>query len=230
MNGFFITGTDTGIGKTAVTAALARYFSKRFQVGVFKPVQSGALDLSKSDASYLSRAIGYPGPCEDSFAYTFPDPVAPILAAEHAHVSISLEVIRETFERVRSRLELILVEGAGGLMVPVAENVLVADIAINCNLPLLIIARPDLGTINHILLTVHTARSLGISVRGVIINGYRSTSSGPDISKTISLIQEFGEIEVLGVIPWIHAPDTMAVIDQISQWIHNSSPPLAKLF
>ncbi|MFH0966592.1 MAG: dethiobiotin synthase [Methanobacteriota archaeon] len=229
MNGFFITGTDTEIGKTAVTAALARYFSKRVQVGVFKPIQSGVIDLSESDASYLSRAIGYPGPCEDSFAYSFPDPVAPILAAELSHVSISLEVIREMYERVQNRSELILVEGAGGLMVPVAENVLMADIAIACNLPLLIIARPDLGTINHILLTVHTARSLGIPVRGVIINGYRSTSSGPDISKTVSLIQEFGDIEVLGVIPWIHAPDTMSVIDQISQWIHNSNQPLTKI-
>ena len=183
MNGFFITGTDTEIGKTAVTAALARYFSKRFQVGVFKPIQSGAMDLFESDASYLSRAIGYPGPCEDSFAYSFPDPVAPILAAELSHVSISLEVIREMYERVQNRSELILVEGAGGLMVPVTENVLMADIAIACNLPLLVIARPDLGTINHILLTIHTARSLGIRVRGVIINGYRSTSSGPDMKK-----------------------------------------------
>nr|WP_319537779.1 dethiobiotin synthase [uncultured Methanospirillum sp.] len=229
MNGFFVTGTDTEIGKTAVTAALARYFSKRFHVGVFKPIQSGVTDLSESDASYLSRAIGYPGPCEDSFAYSFPDPVAPILAAEYAHVSISLEVIRERYDRVKKRSELVLVEGAGGLMVPVADHTLMADIAIECNLPLLVIARPDLGTINHILLTIHTARSLGILVKGVIINGYKTNSPGPDISKTVSLIQEFGDIEVLGVIPWIDASDMMSVIDQISQWIHQSNQPITQV-
>ncbi|WP_319580641.1 dethiobiotin synthase [uncultured Methanospirillum sp.] len=229
MNGFFVTGTDTGIGKTVVTAGLARYVSARYQVGVFKPVQSGVTDLYESDASYLSRAIGYPGPCEDSFTYSFEEPLAPILAAEYAHVSISLEKILEMYGHVTKRSEFILVEGAGGLMVPVAENVLMADIAIACNLPLLIIARPDLGTINHILLTVHTARSLGIQVRGVIINGYRGSSSGPDIDKTVSLIREFGDIEVLGVIPWIDASDTMSVIDQISQWIHRSNQPIAKL-
>ena len=226
---FFVTGTDTGIGKTVVTAGLARYVSARYQVGVFKPVQSGVTDLYESDASYLSRAIGYPGPCEDSFTYSFEEPLAPILAAEYAHVSISLEKILEMYGHVTKRSEFILVEGAGGLMVPVAENVLMADIAIACNLPLLIIARPDLGTINHILLTVHTARSLGIQVRGVIINGYRGSSSGPDIDKTVSLIREFGDIEVLGVIPWIDASDTMSVIDQISQWIHRSNQPIAKL-
>jgi len=229
MKGFFITGTDTEIGKTAVTAGLARYVSSRYQVGIFKPVQSGVTDLFESDASYLSRAIGYPGPCEDSYAYSFTEPLSPIQAAEYAHEFISLDKILDIYERVRKRSEFVLVEGAGGLMVPVAENLLMADIAIKCNLPLLIIARPDLGTINHVLLTVHTARSLGIRVRGVIINGYRVHSSGPDIEKTVFLIQEFGNIEVLGVIPWIEAPDTMSLIDQISQWIHTSNQPIAKL-
>ncbi|PWR74252.1 dethiobiotin synthase [Methanospirillum lacunae] len=229
MNGFFITGTDTEIGKTAVTAALAQYLSARYRVGVFKPVQSGVTNLFESDASYLSRAIGYPGPCQDSFAYSFTKPLSPIQAAEFAHESISLDKILDMYERVRKRSEFVLVEGAGGLMVPVAENLLMADIAIKCNLPLLIIARPDLGTINHVLLTIHTARSLGIQVRGVIINGYRVHSSGPDIEKTVSLIQEFGDIEVLGVIPWIEAPDTMSLIDLISQWIQNSNQPIANL-
>jgi dethiobiotin synthetase len=229
MKGFFVTGTDTEIGKTAVTAAIARYLSTRYQVGVFKPVQSGVLDLYESDASYLSRALGYPGPCEDSFAYSFPDPVAPYLAAEKAHVTISLDRICEMYHRVREKSEFVLVEGAGGLMVPVAKDVLIADIALRCNLPLLIIARPDLGTINHILLTVHTARSLGIQVQGVIINGYRSSSSGPDIEKTVSMIQDFGDVQVLGVIPWIDAPDTISLTDKISQWIDSTNQPIAKL-
>lgn len=229
MKGFFITGTDTEIGKTAVTAAIARYLSSQFRVEVFKPVQSGVLDLFDSDASLLSRAIGYSGPCEDSFAYSFPDPVAPYLAAEKAHVTISLDTITGMFQRIQKKSEIILVEGAGGLMVPVAKNVLMADIAIMCNLPLLIVARPDLGTINHILLTVHTARSLGIQVKGVIINGYRNSSSGPDIEKTVSMIQEFGDIRVLGVIPWIQTSDTISLIDKISQWIERSNQPIAEL-
>lgn len=219
MNGFFITGTDTDVGKTAVTGALARILSGRLHVGVFKPVQTGVMDLSVSDAAYLYKASGYPGPFEDTFAYSFPDPVAPRLAAEHAHITISREIIREKYEHVRDRSEFVLVEGAGGLMVPVADKVLMADIAIECNLPLIIIARPDLGTINHTLLTAHVARSLGISVRGVIINGFRVHSAMADISETVSLIRELGDIEVLGVIPWFDAPDMMSVIDQISLWL-----------
>lgn len=218
-NGLFITGTDTDVGKTAVTAALARYLSRRFQVGVFKPVQTGVTDLSVSDAAYLYKASGYPGPFEDTFAYSFPDPAAPIIAAGYAHTPISPGVIRAKYEYVRDRSEVILVEGAGGLMVPVADGVLMADIAIECNLPLLIIARPDLGTINHTLLTVHAARSLGISVRGVIINGLRVNSNSPDMSETVSLIREFGGIEVLGVIPRYDNKDQMSVIREISHWM-----------
>ena len=223
MKGFFVTGTDTDVGKTAVTAALARLLSGRFRVGVFKPVQTGVTDLSRSDAAYLYQASGYDGPFEDTFAYSFPEPVAPGLAAAYARTTISREFIREKYDRVKDRADVILVEGAGGLMVPVADGLLMADIALDCNLPLLIVARPDLGTINHTLLTVHTARSLGIPVRGVIINGFFEKSCGPDISETVNMIQKYGAVDVLGVIPRFDDPEPMPVIDRISRWMESEN-------
>ena len=223
MKGFFITGTDTGVGKTCVTGALAKLLSKNFQVGVFKPVQTGVQDLSRSDAFYLFKSSKYQGSFDDTYAYSFAEPVAPFMAGEHARSPISMDIIREKYNLVRNKSEVILVEGAGGLMVPLANGVLIADLVIECNLPLLIVARPDLGTVNHTLLTVHTARSLGISVCGIIINGFNAKAICPDISETISLIRKYGAVEVLGVIPLFDVQNMTAIIHQVSLWMEEHS-------
>jgi len=149
--GIFITGTDTGVGKTIVAAGIARYLHDRgIRVGVLKPVTSGALEadgrLVSEDAELLRWAARSTAPAGDTAPYVLRDPLAPSEAARRDGVAISRNRIREAFDRLAGRHDFLIVEGAGGLLVPLADDLLVADLAKHLELPLLIVARPDLGT------------------------------------------------------------------------------------
>ncbi len=167
--GLFITGTDTGVGKTVVTASLAAHLSlKGIDVGVMKPVATGCSPTS-ADAEILKFAAGVDDSLELINPYAFPEPVAPLLAARRAGVIIEPRRIREAFDKLAHRHELILVEGVGGLLCPIYDRFFVADLAGLLGLPLLVAARGSLGTINHTLLTVDVARRLSLNVLGIII-------------------------------------------------------------
>lgn len=174
--GIFITGTDTGVGKTIVAAGIARYLHDLgVRVGVLKPVTSGALEadgrLVSEDAELLRWAARSTAPAGDTAPYVLREPLAPSEAARRDGVAISRNRIREAFDRLAGRHDFLIVEGAGGLLVPLADDLLVADLAKHLELPLLIVARPDLGTVNHTLMTCECARSRGIGVLGIVING-----------------------------------------------------------
>lgn len=175
-NGIFITGTDTGVGKTIVAAVLARVLKLRgVDVGVMKPVTSGCEErgaqLVSDDAELLAWAAGVE--CtEDVAPYLLREPIAPVEAARIDGVRIDTEKIADSFNYLCSRHRFVIVEGAGGLMVPLNGGVLIADLALHLNLPLLVVARPDLGTINHSLLTCFCAGQMGLEVRGVIVNRF----------------------------------------------------------
>jgi len=169
----FVTGTDTGVGKTVVTAALARHFSKRgISVGVMKPVETGVADPGQpgEDALLLQWAAGCELPPGKFAPYRFKAPLAPDQAAKLEQRQISLPKVTELAKEMANCHQLTLVEGAGGLMVPLAGGLMVADLVKQLGAELLVVTRPDLGTINHTLLTVFAARTMDIPVCGMVLN------------------------------------------------------------
>jgi dethiobiotin synthetase len=215
VRGLFFTGTDTGVGKTLIAGAIAKALTDTGKrVGVMKPLESGCLQddgqLVPLDALFLKKMSGAADDLSLICPFALAQPLAPGIAAEKEQVAISLETIATAFTRIAARHDLVLVEGAGGLMVPVTQQHLTVDLIRLLGLPLIIVARAGLGTINHTLLTVKQAQREGLAVRGVILN---KTSPEPDASEETNpaAIERFSGVRLLGVVPYI---DTAARQDQ----------------
>lgn len=170
--GIFITGTDTGIGKTLVAAGLARLLVNRgVTVGVFKPTASGG--TVSEDGKLLQKAARLP-----KSAYTgivpihFKQPLAPYVAA-WTEGKVDLPKVEKAYRNAKTSCDFLIVEGVGGVQVPIAENFFVTNWMKRWKLPVLVVARAGLGTINHTLLTVEALRRRKIKVMGVLVNGYK---------------------------------------------------------
>ncbi len=205
--GLFITGTDTDVGKTVVTAGLAVAIKARgFNVGVMKPAASGAVRhdgrLISQDAAFLLKAINSRTDHHLAAPLRIEAPLAPLAATMLENIPVETEKIFKAFKIMRRQHDFMLVEGIGGLLVPLTESYLIADLVKDLAFPLVIVARPGLGTINHTLLTISEAEKRGIDVKGFIINGLDSDQAGdaertnPEIIKTIS-----GK-PLLGILPF----------------------------
>lgn len=202
----FVTGTDTGVGKTLVSAALASYLSRRgVRVGVMKPLESGIslgdAELRGSDASLLKSSAQ----CEHSLdvicPLRFEAPLAPAIAARRLSHVIDLEMADRAFATIRATSEQVIVEGCGGIMVPVTESLDVADLAKRFDLPLMIVARAGLGTINHTGLTVNYARQKGLDLLGVILSGMDKPGDDPSHQDNAEQIEKQFDVPVLATIP-----------------------------
>lgn len=203
--GIFITGTDTGVGKTIVTAGLALLLKAQgVNVGIVKPVQSGHYtDDPEGDAAILKRLAGLDTPLEEITPYSFKTPVTPGLAAELEGRTINRDHLLAHIKKIEQKYDFLLIEGAGGLMVPMGADWMVSDLAQAIGYPLLIVARPSLGTINHSVLTTTVIRQMGMRVLGIICNGYREDCDDPSIEQNPHLIEKFAQTPVLGTIPWL---------------------------
>ena len=227
--GFFITGTDTGVGKTVVAAALAIVLRESGRdVGVMKPVASGCVrrreGLVSEDAEFLAKAAEAPETLEEISPIRFEAPLAPTVAAARAGVETDLEPMWEAWRRLRDAHEILLVEGIGGILCPVTPAMSVADLAKEFRLPLLVVARSTRGTINHTALAIEAARARGLAVAGVIINRYNHES--PDLAEMTSPdeIWRVTGVRVLGLVPEDRAtdfragvvgPDALAAVRQL---------------
>jgi dethiobiotin synthetase len=172
--GYFITGTDTGVGKTVITAALATMLHQQgLKVGVMKPAETGCLaeggELLPQDALFLRNASGCTASLELIAPYRLAEPLTPAIAAERMGIRIDIAHIRHCYERLLAEHDIVLVEGSGGLLAPLTNQFTMQDIAIELCLPIFIVARNVLGTINHTALTVSVAQQR-CSVLGVIVN------------------------------------------------------------
>ncbi len=199
MKGLFVTATDTGVGKTTVACALAAAFSRRGRrVAVMKPCETGGGD----DAERLVAACGRPLDLSHVRPCAFALPASPeAAAAAEGAPYVDIGHIRTHYAHLSSDAELLLVEGAGGLLVPIDPTRTMADLAAVLELPLLIFARPSLGTINHTLLTVEAARSRGLRVLGVVFSR-ASAGSGAEEAWTPSQIGRHGQVPLLGALPY----------------------------
>lgn len=202
MNGLFVTGTDTGVGKTVVTAAVALALRARgMDVGVVKPVQTG-----EGDATVLMALAELPERLNAIAPNSFSAPLAPLVAARLEGRELALDTVARQVRRLAARHEVTIVEGVGGLLVPVGPGWTIADLAASLGLPLLVVARAALGTINHTLLTVEEARRRGLDVSGVVLNGVRDESSATNAE----LIETFGGVRILAEVPWLEGEITAA--------------------
>lgn len=204
MPGLFIAGTDTAVGKTVVTAGIAGYLRDRgVDCGVMKPVESGCLSGSKdSDTVYLKR-ISQTGDDLDLINnYAFEAPLAPGVAALQQGVEISFDKITESYKRLELLHSVVLVEGAGGLLVPLNSEQTIADLILHLRLPVLLVGRLGLGTINHTLLSLEYLEKRGISVAGVVLN---SQNSRGDLSERYNpkTLAQWTNVPIWGVVDHI---------------------------
>jgi dethiobiotin synthetase len=170
VEGVFVTGTGTEVGKTVVAAAIARTLAAEGRrVGVFKPAVTGLDDPGEPDHALLRRAAGSVQSDEEIAPYRYGPPASPHLAAALAGERIDPGRLRTAAAAAGARAEALVCEGVGGLLVPLAPGYLVRDLAVDIGLPLAIAASPGLGTINHTLLTVEAARSAGLEVSMVVL-------------------------------------------------------------
>jgi dethiobiotin synthetase len=230
VNGLFVTGTDTGVGKTVVTAAVALGLRARgIEVGVAKPLQTGAVATDPTgDAALLAGWLGLAESPQEICPFSFTLPVAPLIAARMEARELTLDEVVEELRRVAARHEALLVEGVGGLVVPLGPDWDVAKLAAVLGLPLLVVARRGLGTVNHTLLTVTTARARGLEVAGVILNGRRDEQDA-SVETNAELIASLGDVHVLGEIPWLEGDITGDRLLALAQEHLDLDPLLAVL-
>ncbi len=186
--GFFVTGTDTNVGKTVVSCALLRGLRRAgVDVGAMKPIETGVGPKGPLDAQALREAAGNQDTLDEVCPLRFALPAAPNVAARAEGASIDLSQIEAGFSRLASRHSAVLVEGAGGLLVPTTDSETMGDLARRLDLPLLVVARAALGTINHTRLTLAVAEAQGLDVVGVVVSHADGALSAADESNLACL-------------------------------------------
>lgn len=175
VKGIFIAGTDTGVGKTVIAGAIARALSSHgVDVGVMKPIETGCHQSKKglipADGMYLKAAARSNDPIGSVTPYSFREPIAPYTASIRDKKKIHLETIVKAYDRLSHRHSFLIVEGVGGLMVPLTRDVELLDLILLLDLPVLLAARSGLGTLNHTLLTLRYGSEHQVRFAGVILN------------------------------------------------------------
>jgi dethiobiotin synthetase len=204
--GLFITGTDTGVGKTVVAAAIANWFHLRGnRVAVCKIAATGCVrrleGLVSEDAEYLAHWAYAQFPLQTVCPIRYAEPLAPAVAAQRAGVPLDWSMLQASLNTMTSASDVMVVEGVGGIMVPMDDRHCVLDVVRWLGLPTVIVARAGLGTINHTLLTVNAIRSTGVVVAGVVINRYPTDMPDTATETNAAAIQKWAKTSVLALIP-----------------------------
>lgn len=203
----FITATDTGVGKTVVTALLAALLRGRgCDAGVMKPVATGGIPVGgipqSPDVLFLTEKLGLSDPPRLVNPICMRKPLAPAVAARHEGRALEQGLLDEAFNLLRQRHRILLVEGIGGLLVPLAGKFTVADLALRWDAPLLVVARPGLGTINHTALTLRHARASGLRVAGFVFNARSGDEEASGWRDNAACVEELTGETFWGLIPF----------------------------
>jgi dethiobiotin synthetase len=206
-SGFFVTGTDTGVGKTYVSAGIATALKLRgVNVGVMKPAETGcrmrAGRLMPKDALVLMKSACVKDPLSLVNPYRMRNPLAPSVAAAREGKKIDPDKILKAFNTLCERHEFMIVEGAGGIMVPLCGQYTYLDLASMMGLPVLIVARPGLGTINHTLLSIAALKCRNIAIAGIVINYALDWKSGLAEETSPAVIEQISGIRIVGILPY----------------------------
>ncbi len=211
MKGFFITGTDTGVGKTVVTALLCQIMRERgIKAAPVKPVQTGCVDEagkhSIPDLDYVLQMLklDIPDHIRQRMApFCFTKPCSPHLAAKLDKGGIELHKIQENCHLLSMLFDCLLVEGAGGLYVPLNERNFMIDLIGVLNLPVILVCRPTLGTLNHTILSIRALRSMEIDIKGLVFSGYRTNGADAYIQQdNMETVRKREGVPLLGAIPY----------------------------
>jgi len=202
-----VTGTDTGVGKTIIAAGLVTSLQDQgIDVGVMKPLESGAPSFESAliprDALYLKEVSGVRDDLALINPYCFKDPLAPGVAAQREGVEIDLHRIEGLYRELKGRHAFMVIEGVGGLLVPVAKGTLLPQLIKLLDLPLLLVARSSLGTINHSLLSLFYCAQEGLDVVGLIMNK-ATPDMDPSEASNPQVISQFTEVPLLGSFPYL---------------------------
>ena len=206
--GIFITATDTGVGKTFVTSALvARLTQRGIDVGVMKPIETGVSRSTnaRSDGARLRRAAGSHDPIAEVCPYVFRLPVAPLSAARAEGTTVRVATIIRAFRALRKKHDLVVVEGVGGVHVPITGTVDVLDLMQRMRLPAIVVGQSGLGGINHALLTLHALRRKKIPILALVLNQLqplRTKTARAQEQSTVTLLRRLAEVPVVGPLPY----------------------------
>ena len=217
--GIFVTATDTEVGKTFVCGLLIRSLRQHgIEAGYFKPVASGCSlkkgSLISEDLMYIEKFTGIKMEHELHCPVRYQKPLAPLAAALLEKRPVNLDKIWEAFDLLKQRYSYIVVEGIGGVMVPLQENYIVLDLMVEIHLPSVVVCRPSLGTINHTLLTFSALKNRGIPIAGFLTNGFKKEDDEAAMTSP-GIISRLSQIPYLGHIPMYDAnkeePDAFIV-------------------
>jgi dethiobiotin synthetase len=206
--GFFITGTDTGVGKTIIAGALIKTLDLMgLKTGGMKPIESGCARegevLIPFDGMFLKQTAHMDEPISVITPCCFETPLAPLPASELEMKKVSIPSIKNAFAKLSQIYDVMVVEGLGGLLVPIRKNYSVLELAEELDLPLIVVAKPGLGTINHIMLTVNYALSRGLAVAGVIVNYSMPPEDSLAEKTNPKLLSQICPVPVIGLFPYM---------------------------
>lgn len=246
MNALFVTGTGTDVGKTVTTAVLASGLSARGQsVCVYKPVQTGSEDPARPVdlhhlRTWLGEADAVSPPVQTYCSYSFGPPAAPYVADEAR--TIEPRRLLQDFKRLQQQYDVVLVEGAGGVRVPIAPRFDMRDLIRMLQVPVLVVASPQLGTINHTVLTVESLRQQRLDVVGVVVSGLPADSADPAVQTLMDTLEAFCPVPLWAPLPLLslspgslRQPDSphhaviMAWEPWLAEWglLEKAEPPAA---
>jgi dethiobiotin synthetase len=212
MNSIFVTGTDTNVGKTRISVALIKLLQQEGKrVAAMKPIASGCdltiEGLRNDDALQLRQQADVDLPYEQINPYAFAPAIAPHIAAEQVGTSIDLTVIKQNFDLILGQSDAVVVEGAGGWLVPLNSTQTIADLAIQLNLPVIVVVDIKLGCINHALLTIKAIELSGLKLQGWVANNYGKNPQSIEIVETLT---QRILAPCLGNVPVLKATDSAA--------------------
>jgi len=233
--GVFVTGTDTGVGKTLVAGGIARVLrDSGKRVGVFKPVGSGCSHefegLVNADAEFLRMCSHCDFSLGDINPVGYVTAAAPAVCEEFERRAVDFGLIEACYKKISAASDVMVVEGIGGVRVPVSRGVDVLDLAEEFGLPVVVVSRCGLGTINHTLLTLDALRGAGLKIAGVVLSGYDIESAGLAQESLHRVLEEWGGVDVLATVPLDDESDvegsrlgevvleTLAEVDWESLW------------
>jgi len=206
--GIFITGTDTGVGKTLVTSALVVALTQRgIDVGVMKPIETGVSRSAKarSDGARLQSVAGSHDPMAEVCPYVFQLPVAPLSAARAEGTTVRVATIMRSFRALRQKHDLVAVEGVGGVYVPIASSLNILDLIYQMKLSAIVVGQSGLGGINHALLTLHAVRRRKIPIVALVLTQRRpvhTETARMQEQSTVAILRRLAGVPVVGPLPY----------------------------
>ncbi|MCX5633757.1 MAG: dethiobiotin synthase [Phycisphaerae bacterium] len=205
--GVFITGTDTGVGKTLIAGAIAKILRQSGKnTGVFKPIATGCKKtkngLVSEDAEFLAHCIDNKLGLDVINPVKFKIPAAPFACEKAKNRKVDLGKIAAAYKQICRKSDFVIVEGIGGIKVPITKNIDVLALAKAFKLPVIVAAKSKLGTINHTLLTIDAIRCAGLSLAGIIINGYDEKTKDVAEKTNAEIIKKLGTVKIIAIVPF----------------------------